>query len=98
MILYLFLVLYFTCYLVLLILGCFVYYEDENKSKQDLTILIYHGRYKLWRKGKYLGTGIWTKDLIIGDSFQNMKIDKEGNKTREVFIADKWELIISKEF
>ena len=62
------------------------YIKSLNPQKDQQQILIYGRRYRLWRGGEYLGVGIWTKDEFIGDSFQT-----PGN---EVFVADKWELIL----
>ena len=50
--------------------------------------LIFGCRYALYLEGKYIGTAVWTKDEIIGDSFQTIS-DNNVN----VFLPDKWELI-----
>lgn len=55
--------------------------------------LIYNRTYKLWRDGKFIGEAIWTEDINIGDSFIKLIVDKEHGVVREVFQADKWELI-----
>lgn len=50
--------------------------------------------YKLWRDGKYLGEAIWTQDNNVGDSFQTQFTDENGRLINQVYIADKWMLII----
>ena len=63
-----------------------------NPKKDEQAILIYGSKYHLWRDGEYLGIATWTKDENVGDSFQ----EDTGTGVRNVFIADKWELIIKK--
>ena len=71
------------------------YLKSLNPKKEEQTILIYDRGYKLWRKGKYLGIATWTKDEYIGDSFQARVIDEKGRVIQQVYIADKWELVIN---
>ena len=69
-----------------------------NPQKDQQAILIYGSRYKLWRDGKYLGIATWTKDGNVGDGFQTHEpSDKPGFTKVNVFVADRWELVINNE-
>lgn len=72
------------------------YLKSLNPKEDEKHILIYNSKYKLWRDGVYLGIATWTKDHNVGDSFQVKVINEEGQEMNEVYVADKWELIIKK--
>lgn len=73
------------------------YLKSLNPQRNEQAILIYGSNYHLWRDGEYLGTAVWTKDDNVGDSFQTGIFDEEtGITIQQVFLADKWELVISK--
>ena len=55
--------------------------------------LIYGCEYKLYRGGKYIGIGTWTKDNNVGDSFQSPFIDEDGIEKIGVLIPDRWEIV-----
>jgi hypothetical protein len=57
--------------------------------------LIYGCEYKLYRDGKYIGIGTWTKDENVGDSFQKSDTNEDGTKDISVLIPDRWEINIS---
>jgi len=65
------------------------YLKSLNPQPDQQAILIYGSKYKLWRDGQYLGIAVWEKDENIGDSFQVYN-----GEYVNVFIADKWELVI----
>lgn len=70
--------------------------KSLNPKKEEQGILIYGRTYKIWREGNYLGTATWTGDEDVGDSFQNPVFDEElGYYTQQVYVADKWELVIN---
>lgn len=55
--------------------------------------LIYNRNYKLWRDGEFIGVATWTNDNNIGDAFISLTVDKKYGMIREVYQADKWELM-----
>lgn len=69
------------------------YIKTLNPGDHEKHILIFGRKYKLWRKGKYLGIGTWTKDDFIGDSFQKKEM-MHGHECCMVFSADTWELVV----
>lgn len=72
------------------------FFKSLNPKDGEKDILIYGRHYKLWRRGKYLGIGIWTQDDNVGDSFQMEVFNTELKKNiSQVFVADSWELIIT---
>lgn len=70
------------------------YLKSLNPKKSEKHILLFGKTYKLWREGNYLGEAIWTKDDNVGDSFQTQFTDEKGRVINQVYIADKWMLII----
>lgn len=73
--------------------------KSINPKKDEQAILVYGGKYRLWREGEYLGVATWTKDENVGDSFQESVLDEEsGLVIQNVFMADKWELVVKKQF
>lgn len=69
--------------------------KSLNPKDSEKHILFYNSMYKLWRDGKYIGVAIWTNDSNIGDSFQ-VGMYVNGKIVKQVFVADKWALIINK--
>lgn len=69
------------------------YLKSLNPDMNQHEDLIYGREYKLWRKGKYIGVAVWTKDDNVGDSFQRDSINDIGEKIAIVYIADKWVLL-----
>ena len=71
-------------------------YMRSINPPADNVILIYGRKYRLWRDGEYIGIATWTKDSNIGDSFQEPVPREDGLEEVDVYIADKWELIVEK--
>lgn len=71
------------------------YIKSLNPKDDEKAILIYGSKYKCWRNNQYLGIATWTQDNNVGDSFQVESII-DGTEVIQVYVADKWELIISK--
>lgn len=71
------------------------YLQSLNPSKDEQPILFYGRNYKLWREGNYLGIATWTQDENIGDSFQVGIVNDKGIIIQQVYVADRWELVIS---
>jgi len=71
------------------------YIKSLNPKDDEKAILIYGSKYKCWRNGNYIGIATWTKDENVGDSFQ-VKSIIEGQEVIQVYVADKWELVINK--
>ena len=69
------------------------YLKSLNPKENEKAILIYGAKYKLWRNGEYLGVAEWCEDENVGDSFQNNANDPKYPDMRNVYTADKWELI-----
>lgn len=68
------------------------YIHSLNPNTSERHILIYGSEYHLWREGKYLGVATWTQDNNVGDSFQVETTNEAGDRIREVYTADKWQL------
>ena len=71
------------------------YIRELSPKEKDQAILIYGGQYHIWLEGNYLGIAMWTEDEYLGDSFQN-QFSLNGELYRLVYVADAWELVISR--
>ena len=71
------------------------YLKSLNPKPDEQAILVYGSEYKLWKNGEFIGTAFWTQDDNVGDSFQN-KTMRDGKEINQVFIPDRWELVIKK--
>lgn len=72
------------------------YLKGLNPKENEQHVLFHGKQYLLYRDGKYIGIATWTQDENVGDSFQTQKVDKNGRLINNVWIADKWELLIKR--
>lgn len=70
------------------------YLKSLNPQPENQAILIYGRQYILYRDGVRIGIATWTKDDNVGDSFQTISENEEGEKVNQVWMADRWELLI----
>lgn len=68
------------------------YLQSLNPKPSDE--LIPGCEYNLWSEEKHIGIATWTLDENVGDSFQRSVLTKDGVLVQQVFLPDKWELII----
>lgn len=54
------------------------------------TILIYNSQYHCWRDDEYIGIYTWTKDELVGDSFQRIN-------NNEIEIAIPTKIVLKKQ-